>query len=101
MFRGQSFNICRKAYLVSLRHKLLKSYRNELEASSVLDRRWVNGFMAAGFHSGLISLKELKLECLSSYRSVFHKRMTKLQEIHLERRLQKLCRDDPGGEHEI
>ena len=97
----QSFSVARKAYLVSLRHKLSKSYGNELEASSVLDRRWVNGFMAAGYHSGLVSLKELKLECLSSYRSIFRKRMTKPQEVHLERRLQKLCREDRGSEHEI
>ena len=57
----------RKAYRVSLRHKLAKSYQQECEANATIDRRWINGFMAAGYHSGLISLKDLKLECLSAY----------------------------------
>lgn len=81
----------RKAYRVSLRHKLAKSYQQECDANAIMDRRWVNGFMAAGYHSGLISLKDLKLECLSAYRSAFHERMTKAQEAQLERRLTKLC----------
>ena len=81
----------KKAYLVSLRHKLARSYQQECDAKAIMDRRWVNGFMAAGYHSGLITLRDLKLECLSAYRSAFHERMTKAQENQLERRLTKLC----------
>ena len=59
----------RKAYRVSLRDKLEKNYSQQAMAKSAVDRRWINGFMAAGYHSGLITLKELKIECLSAYRS--------------------------------
>jgi hypothetical protein len=37
---------------------------------SLSDRRWLNGFMAAGFHSGLISLSELKLEYMKAHRNL-------------------------------
>lgn len=47
--------------------------------------------MVAGYHSGRISLRYLKLECLSAYRSAFHECMTTAQEAQLERRLTKLC----------
>ena len=84
----------RKAYRVSLRDKLEKSYSQQAMTKSAADRRWINGFMAAGYHSGLITLKELKIECLSAYRSSFKERMTQVQEAQLERRLCKLCAED-------
>lgn len=84
----------RKAYRVSLRDKLEKSYCQQAMAKSAIDRRWINGFMAAGYHSGLITLKELKIECLSAYRSAFRQRMTQVQEVQLERRLCKLCAEE-------
>lgn len=87
-------NDSRKAYRVSLRDKLKKSYVRQSKNPASIDRRWVNGFMAAGYHSGLITLLELKLECQSAYRSVFNKRMTEAQEAQLERRLSKLCVED-------
>ena len=52
----------RKAYLISLRDKLKKHLQTQSASTNQLDRRWLNGFMAAGFHSGLITLSELKLE---------------------------------------
>lgn len=97
MSPAAKYTDAKKAYRVSLRHKLAKSYEQEFEAKSAMDRRWVNGFMAAGYHSGLISLTDLKLECLSAYRSVFHERMTKAQEGQLERRLTKLCDQEQGN----
>lgn len=83
-----------KAYRVSLRHKLSKSYDHEYLQGAPIDRRWINGFMAAGYHSGLISLAELKIECLSAYRSIFKERMSKSQEQQLEKRLARLCVQD-------
>ena len=50
----------------------------------------VNGFMAAVPQWPYL-LTDLKLECLSAYRSAFHERMTRAQEAQLERRLTKLC----------
>jgi len=47
--------------------------------------------MAAGFHSGLISLSELKLEYMKAHRNAYGERMTEAQERQLERRLTKLC----------
>ena len=43
--------------------------------------------MAAGFHSGLISLSELKLEYMKAHRNAYGERMTEAQEQQLERRL--------------
>ena len=83
-----------KAYRVSLRHKLSKSYDHEYLKGAPIDRRWIDGFMAAGYHSGLISLAELKVECLSAYSSIFRARMSKSQEQQLENRLAKLCVQD-------
>ena len=84
----------KKAYLVSLKHKLKKHL--QLQSASVIqvDRRWLNGFMAAGFHSGLISLSELKLEYMKAHRNAYGERMTETQEQQLERRLIKLCQVD-------
>ena len=87
----KKFVDAKKAYLVSLRDKLARSYQQECEIKATVDRRWVNGFMAAGYHSGLITLRDLKLECLSAYRAAYSQRMTKAQEVQLERRLTKLC----------
>ena len=56
----------RKSYLTSLKARLKKAYDAEAESESTPDRRWLNGFMAAGFHSGLTTLKELKLENMSA-----------------------------------
>ena len=86
--------VAKKAYLVSLRDKLKKQYQREHRADTSVDRRWVNGFMAAGFHSGLITLRDLKIECLSAYRTINEKRMTRAQESQLERRLTKLCEQE-------
>ena len=41
---------------------------------------WLNGFMAAGFHSGLISLSDLKLEYMKAHRNAYGERMTEAQE---------------------
>ena len=94
MSAARKYADAKKAYLVSLRHKLSKAYQKESDNKSVIDRRWINGFMAAGFHSGLISLRDLKIECLSAYRSSFGERMTKGQEAQLDRRLTKLCEQE-------
>lgn len=84
----------KKAYLVSLRHKLKKHLKLQSVSDNQLDRRWLNGFMAAGFHSGLISLSELKLEYMNAHRNTYGERMTETQEQQLERRLTKLCHVD-------
>ena len=91
MSPSKKYADARKAYRVSLRHKLAKNYQQESDANVIMDRRWMNGFMAAGYHSGLIILKDLKLECLSAYKASFGTRMTSAQERQLERRLAKLC----------
>jgi len=88
---SDSWAEARKSYLTSLRAKLKSAYRAEQDTDKTLDRRWLNGFMAAGFHSGLVGLKELKLENLSAYRKVMGERMTEGQEQQLERRLVRLC----------
>ncbi len=46
--------------------------------------------MAARFHSGLISLSDLKLEYMKAHRNAYGERMTEAQEQQLERRLTKL-----------
>ena len=79
--------VSKKAYFVSLKHKLKKHLRQQTKSLDPVDRRWLNGFMAAGFHSGLISLTELKLEYMKAYRNAYDKRMTEAQEQQLERRL--------------
>lgn len=84
----------KKAYLVSLKHKLKKHLQQQIQSIYPVDRRWLNGFMAAGFHSGLISLTELKLEYIKAYRNAYGERMTEAQEQQLERRLTKLCQVD-------
>ena len=81
----------RKAYLISLRDKLKKHLQLQSATANPLDRRWLNGFMAAGFHSGLITLSELKLEYMKAHRNAYGERMTEAQEQQLERRLTKLC----------
>ena len=70
-----------KAYLVSLKHKLKKHLQQQTKSLYPVDRRWLNGFMAAGFHSGLISLTELKLEYMKSHRNAYGERMTGAQGI--------------------
>ena len=90
-FVNQAATVSKKAYLISLRHKLAQYYRRELNDKSSPDRRWLNGFMAAGFHGRLITLKQLKLESLSSFREINGRRMSETEELNLERRLTKLC----------
>ena len=89
-----SWQDARKSYLTSLRAKLKAAYRAELQSESSVDRRWLNGFMAAGFHSGLISLLELKTENMNAHRAAFGERMFDPQQLQLERRLTRLCRVD-------
>ena len=84
----------KKAYLVSLKHKLKKHLQLQSASVTQVDRRWLNGFMAAGFHSGLISLSELKLEYMKSHRNAYGESMAEAQEKQLERRLTKLCQMD-------
>ena len=87
-----SWEDARKSYLTSLRSKLKAFYKSEAESGFSPDKRWLNGFMAAGFHSGLVGLKELKLENASAYKKMVGKRMTQAQERRLESRLTKLCK---------
>lgn len=84
----------KKAYLVSLKDKLKKHLQLQSISANQVDRRWLNGFMAAGFHSGLISLSDLKLEYLKAHRSAYGERMREAQDQQLERRLTKLCQMD-------
>ena len=84
----------KRAYLVSLKDKLKRHLQLQSASVSQVDRRWLNGFMAAGFHSGLISLSELKLEYMKAHRNAYGERMTKAQEQQLQRRLTKLCQMD-------
>ena len=84
----------KKAYLVSLKHKLKRHLQLQSSSDNQVDRRWLNGFMAAGFHSGLISLSELKLEHMKAHRNAYGERMSEAQEQQLERRLTKLCQTD-------
>ena len=74
----------KKAYLVSLKDKLKKHLQLQSASANQVDRRWLNGFMAAGFHSGLISLSELKLEYMKAHRNAYGERMTEAQEQQLE-----------------
>ena len=75
-----NYSKSKKAYLVSLKDKLKKHLQLESASVTQVDRRWLNGFMAAGFHSGLISLSELKLEYMKSHRNAYGERMTDAQE---------------------
>ena len=84
----------RGAYLISLRDKLKKHLQLQSASANQVDRRWLNGFMAAGFHSGLISLSGLKLEYMKAHRNAYSERMTEAQEQQLERRLTKLCQEN-------
>ena len=86
-----NYSKSKKAYLVSLKDKLKKHLKLESASVTQVDRRWLNGFMAAGFHGGLISLSELKLEYMKAHRNAYGERMTEAQEEQLERRLTKLC----------
>ena len=84
----------KKSYYVSLKDKLKKHLQLEKMSTTKIDRRWLNGFMAAGFHSGLVSLSELKLEYMAAHRAAYGQRMTESREHQLERRLTKLCQQD-------
>lgn len=84
----------RKGFLTSLRSRLAKEYSQSAGSDARPDHRWINGFMAAGFHSGLISLKELKFECLTAFRDANGRRMNAAQEVQLARRLTRLCENE-------
>ena len=77
----------KKSYLVSLKHKLKKHLQLQSASVTQVDRRWLNGFMAAGFHSGLISLSELKLEYMKAHRIAYGERMTEAQEQQRDRKI--------------
>ena len=79
-----------KNLLVSVKHKLKKHLQLQSASANQVDRRWLNGFMAAGFHSGLIGLSELKLEYMKAHRNIWFT-LSEAQEQQLERRLTKLC----------
>ena len=85
-----SWEDARKSYLTSLRAKLKKAYAAEAESESTPDKRWLNGFMAAGFHSGLVTLKKLTLENMSAYRKVCGETMSDAREDRLQLRLMRL-----------
>jgi len=87
-----SWDEARKCYLTSLRAKLKKAYADEATKKSTPDRRWLNGFMAAGFHSGLVTLKDLKFEDMTAFRKTTGSKMNERQEMQLERRLAGLCK---------
>ena len=87
----QSWEDAKKSYLTSLRSKLKAAYKAELVSDGTPDRRWLNGFMAAGFHSGLVRLQDLKLEHMSAYRKVVGEKMSDGLAEQLERRLTRLC----------
>ena len=88
--------LAKRSYLTSLRDKLKRQYLKERSSKTKADRRWINGFMAAGNHGGLITLSELKRECLSAYRRIYEVRMSEDEETLLERRLVKLCEELRG-----
>ena len=52
--------------------------------------------MAAGYHSGLVTLSELKLEHMSAYREVSKKIMSEEGEAELAVRLTRLCKPEAG-----
>ena len=54
---------------VNLKDRLKKHLQLQSASANQVDRRWLNEFMAAGFHSGLISLSDLKLEYLKAHRN--------------------------------
>ena len=81
----------KKAYLVSLEHTLKKHLQLQSASANQVDRRWLNGFMAAGFHSGLISLSEQKLDYMQAHRHAYGERMTEAQEQLLEGTFNQLC----------
>ncbi len=62
--------------LFDLRDKLKKHQQLQSASTNQADRRWLNGFIAAGFHSGLISLSDLKLEYMKAHRNAYGDRLT-------------------------
>ena len=89
----ENIDIARKSYRTSLRAKLKRQYSREAEQGMNQDRRWVNGFMAAGFHSGLMSLQQLKVECATAFKYANGRKMTDAEDVRLEQRLARLCAD--------
>ena len=86
-----SWDAARKSYLTSLRAKLRSAYKAQHATGLPPDRRWLNGFMAAGFHSGLVTLQELMLEGKQIFRKVYGRSMLEREERLLASRLERLC----------
>ena len=89
-------NIFKKSYLTSLRNRLKRLYEAQKSGYTTISQDWISGFMAAGYHSGLITLSELKLEHLSAYRKVSNEIMSEDREADLEIWLTRLCK--PTGQ---
>ena len=85
-------NIFRKSYLTSLRNRLKRLYEAQESGYTDINQDWISGFMAAGYHSGLITLSELKLEHLSAYRKVSSEIMSEDREAELEIWLTRLSK---------
>ena len=89
-------NIFKKSYLTSLRNRLKRLYEAQKSGYTTISQDWISGFMAAGYHSGLITLSELKLEHLSAYRKASNEIMSDDREADLEIWLTRLC--NPAGQ---
>ena len=84
-------NSSTKSYLTSLRTRLKQFYEARNNGDTDVHEDWINGFMAAGHHSGIVTLSQLKIEHMSAYRKVAHKIMTEQEESSLEIKLSQLC----------
>jgi|MDTB01.3.fsa_nt_gb hypothetical protein len=89
-------SISKKSYLTSLRNRLKQLYEAQESGYTDINEDWINGFMAAGYHSGLVTLSELKLEHMSAYREVSKKIMSEEGEAKLAVRLTRLCKPEAG-----
>ena len=85
-------SISKKSYLTSLRNRLKQLYEAQESGYTDINEDWISGFMAAGYHSGLVTLSELKLEHLSAYRKVSNEIMSEEGEADLEVWLTRLCK---------
>ena len=85
-------SISKKSYLTSLRNRLKQLYEAQESGYTDINEDWISGFMAAGYHSGLVTLSELKLEHLSAYRKVSNEIMSEEGEADLQVWLTRLCK---------
>lgn len=84
----------KKAYLESLREKL-NAFMDH-EDSTVINHQWIDGFMAAGFFSGLVSQEELRDEYLNASNNIdpdyaLRDEHKEWLEENLDQRLLNLC----------